>query len=115
VELDREEKSMAKYLWKVSYNSSGMQGLLKEGGTSRRTMADKMAANMGGSVESFHFAFGETDAYVIVDIPTIQDAAAISMAVGAVGAASVETVPLLTLEDVDEAIQKVVEYRAPGA
>lgn len=104
-----------KYLWRVSYSQDGMKGVLKEGGTSRRTMIEKVAANMGGTIESFHFAFGEDDAYIIADLPSNVDVAAVAMTVGAAGAASVRTTVLLTPEDIDAAIDKTVEYRAPGA
>lgn len=105
---------MPKYMWKVSYTSDGMKGVLKEGGTSRRTMVEKMAQNMGGTLESFYFAFGEDDVYVLADFPTNVDVAAVAMTVGAAGAASVKTVVLLTPEEIDQAAQKSVEYRAPG-
>jgi uncharacterized protein with GYD domain len=103
-----------KYLLEVSYNPDGMKGVVKEGGTSRVTMVEKLASNMGGSIESFHFAFGKNDAYVICDMPTEVDAAAVAMTVNAAGAASVRTVALLTPDQIDEATQKTVEYRAPG-
>lgn len=105
---------MPKYLFEVSYTAEGMKGILKEGGTSRRTMIDKLASNMGGSLDEFYFAFGENDVYVIVDFPSNTDVAAVAMTVGAAGAASVKTVVLLTPEEVDEATQKTVEYRPPG-
>jgi uncharacterized protein with GYD domain len=105
---------MAKYLWEVSYSPQGMKGVLHEGGSSRREMIEKLAANMGGSVESMYFAFGDNDAYIVADFPSNVDAAAVAMNVGAVGAASVKTVVLLTPEEVDEATQRQVQYRAPG-
>jgi len=105
---------VAKYLWEVSYTSDGMKGVLKEGGTSRRTMVENLASNMGGTIESFHFAFGENDAYIIAEFPGDVDAAAVAMTVGAAGAATVRTVTLLTPEQIDEATQKTVEYRPPG-
>lgn len=105
---------MSKYLWQVSYTPEGMKGILKEGGTSRRTMVEKMAANLGGTIESFHFAFGDDDVYLIGDFPSNVDVAAVAMTVGASGAASVKTTVLLTPEEIDQATHKVVEYRAPG-
>lgn len=105
---------MAKYLWEVSYTSDGMKGVLKEGGTSRRTMVEKLTSNMGGTLESFYFAFGENDAYIVADFPGDVDAAAVAMTVGAAGAATIKTITLLTSEQIDEATQKTVDYRAPG-
>lgn len=105
---------VAKYLWEVSYTSDGMKGVLKEGGSSRREMVEKLASNMGGTIESFHFAFGEKDVYIIAEFPGDVDAAAVAMTVGAAGAASVKTVTLLTPEQIDEATKKTVQYRPPG-
>ena len=74
----------------------------------------KLLADLGGSLESFHFAFGEEDAYVIADVPDNVTAAAIGMTVGASGAASTKTVVLLTPEEVDEAAKRSIAYRPPG-
>ena len=105
---------MSKFLWHVSYTPEGMKGVLKEGGTSRREAVEKLAANMGGTIESFHYAFGESDAYVIGDFPSNLDVAAVAMTVGAAGGASVKTTVLLTPEEIDEAAKKSVDYRPPG-
>ena len=105
---------MSKYLWQVNYTPEGMKGVLKEGGTGRREMIEKLAANMGGSVESMHFSFGDSDAFIIADFPSNVDVAALALTVGAAGAASVKTTVLLTPEEVDQATKKTVDYRAPG-
>ena len=105
---------MSKYLWCVSYTTEGAKGLLKEGGTGRREAVEKMAADLGARIESFHFAFGEYDAYLIADIPDNTTAAAISLAVSAMGAARMKTVVLMTPEEIDTATKTSVAYRAPG-
>ena len=115
VVLDGEEADVAKYLWKVSYTQAGVQGIMKEGGSSRRAMVEKLTAGLGGSLEAFYFAFGDDDVYVIADVPDAETAAAITLTVGASGAASIETVVLLTPEQIDAATKKSVDYRAPGA
>ena len=106
---------MPKYLCEASYTSDGMKGLLKEGGSSRRTMIEKLTSNMGGSLESFYFAFGDNDVYLVVDAPSHADMAAIAMTVGASGAVNLKTTVLMTPEEVDEASEKTVEYRPPGS
>ena len=105
---------MARYLFKVSYSVDGLKGVMKEGAESRATFIGKMAADMGGSVESFDFAFGETDLYVVCEIPDDETAAAIAMAVGSSGAGSIQTVKLLTAAQVDKARGITTGYRAPG-
>ncbi|HEY5697287.1 MAG TPA: GYD domain-containing protein [Acidimicrobiales bacterium] len=105
---------MPKYLFIASYSSEGAQGVLDGGGSARRSAINEMAESMGGSVESFYFAFGSDDAFVLVDLPDDEAAAAIGLTVGASGKASVRTVTLLTPEQVDAATKRSPTYRAPG-
>jgi uncharacterized protein with GYD domain len=104
-----------RYLLRVSYTAEGARGVLKEGGSSRRTLVDGMVKGLGGSLESFYYAFGEDDVYVIAQLPDNVTAAAVSLAVSAAGTARSNVVVLLTPEEVDEATKKSVAYRAPGA
>src|SRR6266851_7402348 len=105
---------MGKYLLMASYTSEGVKGVLKEGGTKRRQAAEQAIQSAGGKVEAFYFAFGESDAYVIVDAPDHASVAAASLAINASGAVQAKTVVLLTPEEIDQAIQKRTSYRAPG-
>jgi uncharacterized protein with GYD domain len=106
---------MPKYLWKVSYSREGLQGVMRQGAEDRVEQIGKMVTANGGTLEGFYFAFGDTDAYVIADLPGDTTTAAISMAVAASGTASVETVKLLTPAEVDEARGVNTGYVAPGA
>jgi uncharacterized protein with GYD domain len=105
---------MAKYLLKASYTTDGVKGVLKDGGSGRRAVVEQTVEGLGGSLESFYFAFGDADAYVIADLPDNATATAISLVVNAAGGAQVTTVPLITPEEADEATKKSVEYRPPG-
>src|SRR5437868_2949922 len=60
---------MAKYLMQVSYTADGAKGLVKDGGSKRREVAGKLIQSLGGKMEAFYFAFGETDAVVLADLP----------------------------------------------
>lgn len=106
---------MARYLVKASYTTQGAKGVQSAGGTSRRDAVAKMAEGLGGSLESFYFAFGDTDAYVVLDLPDNQTAAAASIAVNVSGGASSEVVVLLTPEEIDAAARMSVDYRPPGS
>jgi uncharacterized protein with GYD domain len=106
---------MPKYMWKVSYTADGARGLMKQGAADRAAQIGQMTAANGGTLEGFYFAFGDTDAYVIADLPGDTTAAAISLAVGASGAAGIETVKLLTPAEVDEARGIDTGYTPPGA
>ena len=106
---------MAKYLIKASYTLQGTKGLVKEGGSSRRAAVKQMIEGLGGKLEAFYYAFGDTDVVSIVDLPDAASAAAVSLAVNAAGGVEVSTTPLLTPEEMDAACKKSVGYRAPGA
>ena len=79
---------MAKYLFQASYSVEGLQGLLKDGGSSRREAAERVLASVGGSLEAFYYAFGDNDIYIIADLPDNAAATAASLVVGASGQAA---------------------------
>jgi uncharacterized protein with GYD domain len=106
---------MPKFLFEASYTQDGVKGVQKAGGSSRRDAIASMTEGLGGTLEAFYFAFGDTDAYVIVDVPDTEVATAVALAVNASGGATVKTVVLLTPEEVDAAAQRSVDYRPPGA
>jgi uncharacterized protein with GYD domain len=105
---------MAKYLVKVRYTYAGAKGLLRTGGGARQVAVEEMVRDLGGSVEGFYFAFGSTDAYMILDLPDNSTAAAVSLVVKASGAVEHETVVLLVPEEIDSASKKSVDYHPPG-
>jgi uncharacterized protein with GYD domain len=106
---------MPKYLVKAHYTQQGLKGLLAEGGTSRRDAVEKLAADLGAHMESFHFSFGDDDVYIVLDAADNATVAGVSMAVSASGAATTTVTVLLTPEEVDKATHIQVAYRAPGA
>lgn len=105
---------MPKYLIHANYIGEGIKGLLKEGGTERRKVVTTLIESLGGKVESFYYAFGDTDAYVIADVPDSVTAAGLILTVNASGNVSCKTTVLLTPEEIDAATRKSSTYRAPG-
>ena len=107
---------MAKYLLKVSYSADGLKGVMRQGGSGRVKAVEHALAGVGGSLESFYFAFGADDVYVIVDVPNHAAAIAMAGAVSTTGAISrCETVALLSPAEVDEAMNVAVDYAPPGS
>ena len=104
---------MAKYMICGSYTAKGKKGLIKDGGVKRRSIVEKLISEQGGKVESFNFAFGAHDLYVIVDFPDNIHIAALSLDVGAGEALDFQTVVLITPEELDVAISKGSNY-LPG-
>ncbi len=106
---------MPKYLISASYTAEGAKGLIKGGGgTARRAAVQQAIQSVEGKLEAFYYAFGEHDVYLILDAPDNVNAAALSLAVSASGAAAIKTTVLLTPEDIDQAVKKHITYRPPG-
>ena len=105
---------MPRFLFEGSYTQAGVQGIQSAGGTSRRDAIANVTRQLGGELESLYFALGDSDVYVVVDLPDAVAATAVALAVNASGAVAVKTVVLLTPEEVDAAAQRSVDYRPPG-
>ena len=106
---------MPKYLISANYTAEGMAGVRAAGAKSRVDAVTTMLEAMGGRLESFHFAFGDTDVFVVVEAPDDEAVAAVSIAINVSGAVSTRTTKLLTVEQVDEALRRSVDYRPPGS
>lgn len=105
---------MPKYLIQANYVGEGLKGLLKEGGSGRRAAVEKLFGSVGGRVEAFYYAFGDTDLFVIADVPDNVTAAALSLIINAAGSATAKVTVLLTAEEIDAAAKKTPAYRPPG-
>jgi uncharacterized protein with GYD domain len=106
---------MAKYLAIVTYTAEGLKGLMAKGGTARVEAARKFVTSAGGSLESFYFALGADDAYIVCDLPDNTAAAATAMSASATGMVVNRMVPLLTADEVDRAAAAGLAYDAPGS
>jgi uncharacterized protein with GYD domain len=104
---------MPKYLVQANYVGEGITGLLAHGGSSRRAVVEKLFASVGGTLESFYYAFGDTDLYVIADVPDNAAMASVALTVAASGALTLKTTVLLTPEEIDEAGKKSPHYQPP--
>lgn len=71
---------LPKYLIGVNYTLDDVKGLKAEGGSARGAAATALIEGLGGTVESFYFAFGDTDVYLIVDMPDTASVAAAATA-----------------------------------
>src|SRR5262249_20932043 len=105
---------MPKYLVAASYSADGLKGLQKDKASGRRQAVTGAVEGIGGKLECVYFALGEDDAYLIVDLPDNVSVAALGIAAGATGLVRTRTTALLTVEEVDRALEKSVSYRAPG-
>ena len=106
---------MAKYLAIVTYTAEGLKGLMAKGGSARVEASREFLASAGGTLDSYYFALGADDAYIVCDLPDNVAAAATAMSAAATGMVVNKMVPLLTAEEVDRAAVAKLSYDAPGA
>ena len=107
---------MPRYLIQASYSTQGVSDLVKNP-QDRAAAVRPVIERLGGSIESFDFAFGDYDVVAIFQVPDNVSAAAFAIAVGATGALSAfKTTVLISMEEAVEAMRKAgaVGYRPPG-
>ena len=103
-----------KYLVQVNYTIEGAKGFVRDGGSGRRAAITEMIESVGGKLEAIYFAFGDVDAYLIIDLPDNISAAAIWLATNRSGVVTSKTVVLLTPEEMDQVSKKAIAFRMPG-
>lgn len=112
---DRKDAHMPKYMIQASYTPEGLQGLAKDKASGRKAAVQAAMKSIKGKVESMYFTFGADDVVIIADLPDNVAAAAVSLSAGATGLVNLRTTPLLTVDEVDKALELPSKYRAPGA
>jgi uncharacterized protein with GYD domain len=106
---------MPKYLFTGSFTEQGAKGIRSEGGTRRVQVIKEGFASIGGTLESYHFAFGSDDFFIIGQLPDNAAAAALALSTSSSGAVHTRTIALLTPEELDAASRLSPTYRAPGS
>ena len=102
---------MARYMIQASYNVQAV-GTLMANPQDRAAAVQPVVERMGGRLEAFYFAFGDSDVVAIAEMPDNVSMAALSMAISAGGGlSSFRTTVLLTMEEAVEAMKKA---RAAG-
>src|SRR3984893_15280901 len=105
---------MPKYLISASYSAEGLRGLQKDKASGRRQAVTAAVEGLGGKVEGFYNGLGADDVYVMVALLGNSTAAAIGVTASATGLVRTRTTALLTVEETDRALEKTINYRAPG-
>jgi len=105
---------MPKFLIEAAYTAEGLRGLHKDKASGRRQAVIKAVESLEGKVEALYFTMGKRDVMVIVDLPDAASVAALSLAASASGLVRISTTALLGVEDIDRALAKKLNYRAPG-
>lgn len=105
------------YLTRFSYTPETWGRLIKSP-EDRRAAGKQYIESVGGKLHGFWYAFGDHDAYTLWEAPDNVSMAAVAVAISAGGAlSSLQTTPLLTVEETLEALEqaRVVTYTPPGA
>jgi uncharacterized protein with GYD domain len=105
---------MPKYLIHAKYTAEGIRGLATDSASGRRADVQAAVKSLGGTVEAFYFAFGDDDVVMIVDVPDNVKAAALFLTSSTSGSVHMRTTPLLSVEEVDQALEIKMHYRPPG-
>lgn len=108
---------MPHYLFQASYTSQSWAALVKSP-ENRRLAITKLIESAGGRLESFYFAFGATDAFVIVELPDNIAAGGIAATVAAAGGvSSLTTTVLMTSEEGEQVMRRAgqIAWPQPGS
>jgi uncharacterized protein with GYD domain len=104
---------MAKYLVIGSYTADGLRQLAAHGVSARIDASKRLVADAGGTIESFYYALGSDDVFIVCDLPDNVAAAATAIAAGASGVVVSRMVPLLTAEEIDQAVSRKLLMAGP--
>jgi len=105
---------MPKFLVQARYTVEGIKGLVNDSASGRRADVQAAVTALGGKLEAFYFAFGGDDVVTVLDLPNNVAAAALALTISGTGAVNIRTTPLLTIEEIDRALDIQTKYRAPG-
>ena len=108
---------MAFYLMRFSYTPETWAKLMQNP-EDRSEAARSYLEQVGGKLHGFWYGFGKYDGYAIYEAPDNVASVGFVLAITAGGAlSSVETTPLMTVEESLEALArgKEIRYRRPGA
>lgn len=106
---------MPKFMIQASYTAEGLRGVMRDKASGRKAAVENLASQIGGKVEAVYFVLGEDDVIVLLDCPDNATAAALSATVSASGLVRAKTIPLLTVEEMDQGLSRKIQYKAPGA
>lgn len=75
----------------------------------------KAIESLGGKMEAYYFAFGSNDFFLIAEAPDNVNAVTGSLVANASGTVNVSITPLITPEEVDQAVKQTMDWSPPRA
>ena len=106
---------MPHFLVEVCYSTDAVKTLVKNP-QDRTDVVRKSVESVGGKLHSLYFALGETDVFLVVEMPNSKAAVAMGLAVASTGSVrSYKTTALITAREAAEAMEtaKSVAYSPP--
>jgi len=100
---------MPMYLGRFKYSADAIKAMI-ENPQDRGAAAEHAAASLGCKLHGIWWALGDHDGVFLVEAPDNAAVVALSMTVGATGQISTETIPLLDMDEAQDAMR-----RAAGA
>jgi uncharacterized protein with GYD domain len=107
---------MPLYLTRTTYTSETWAAMV-ERPVDRRAAIHEMAESIGGRLVELWYAFGEHDAYALIEAPGhVEVASALALVAGSGAFSRVETTQLMTVDEMLDALGRAREVRftAPG-
>jgi len=97
-----------------SYSADGVAGLMNSSYAARKAAVSALLTKVGGKLKSLHYLFGEFDVLAELEVPSVETASGLRIALEQSGAwAEVVVLPEF---DIDKAIKAHAAgtYKAPG-
>jgi len=95
-----------RYLVRAVLTAEGLKNLQKQPPTALKAGVAKFVESVGGKLEFWYFDYGAATAYSVIDYPNEVAAATAQLSTNAAGFARVTIRPLLTAEEMDQAVAK---------
>jgi uncharacterized protein with GYD domain len=102
-----------RYLVRAVLTAEGLKNLRKQPPTALKAGVAKFVESVGGKLEFWFFDFGTTTAYSVIDYPDEIAAATAQLSTNSAGFAHVTIRPLLSAEEMDQAVAKLPPIRVP--
>ena len=102
-----------RYLVRAVLTAEGLKNLRKQPPTALKAGVAKFVESVGGKLEFWFFDFGNSTAYSVIDYPDEISAATAQLSTNGAGFARVTIRPLLSAEEMDEAVAKLPPVRVP--
>ena len=105
---------MPKFLIEASYTAEGLRGLQRDKAEGRTNALKSALRSVDGQLDCVYWCLGERDVVLIADLPNVVAATALASTASASGLVRTKTTQLLSASELDAALGKQIDYRAPG-